>query len=138
MFRPDRGNCPIRPFFKPIGQNRPKSCRLTDDNGCNDYSDSTRDGPLGDPTALVGFGEGPMSIRFSGTRRLRGLCAGLATVAALAATGCQHTYNGQTLPSGYYHSDDVQYFRPGPEFKLANEAAAMQTYAEQQSGRGAP
>jgi hypothetical protein len=32
---------------------------------------------------------------------------------------------GQTLPSGYYLSDDVQYYAPGPEFKLAREAAAL-------------
>jgi hypothetical protein len=31
---------------------------------------------------------------------------------------------GQTLPSPYYLQDDVQYFPPGPEFKLAGEAAA--------------
>ena len=44
---------------------------------------------------------------------------------ALAATGCQVDVGGQTLPSPYYMTDDVQYFAPGPEFKLANEAAAM-------------
>jgi hypothetical protein len=32
---------------------------------------------------------------------------------------------GQTLPSPYHLSDDVQYYAPGPEFKLANEAAAL-------------
>jgi hypothetical protein len=32
---------------------------------------------------------------------------------------------GQTLPSPYWHYDDVQYFPPGNEFKLANEAAHM-------------
>jgi len=41
-------------------------------------------------------------------------------------TGCQVSIGGQTLPSGYYLDDDVQYFRKGPEFKLANEAAALQ------------
>jgi hypothetical protein len=30
-------------------------------------------------------------------------------------------------------SDDIQYFPPGPEFKLAREAAAMKQYAEQQT-----
>jgi hypothetical protein len=39
-------------------------------------------------------------------------------------------YAGQTLPSPYYHSDDIQYYAPGPEFKLAREAAAMQEQAE--------
>jgi hypothetical protein len=44
---------------------------------------------------------------------------------ALGATGCQVSIGGQTLPSPYYLDDDVQYFAPGPEFKLSNEAAAM-------------
>ncbi len=43
----------------------------------------------------------------------------------LGATGCQVSIGGQTLPSPYYMDDDVQYFAPGPEFKLSNEAAAM-------------
>ena len=45
---------------------------------------------------------------------------------ALASTGCQSDYAGQTLPSPYYLTDDVQYYAPGPGFKLAREAAAMQ------------
>jgi hypothetical protein len=52
---------------------------------------------------------------------------GLA-VLALGATGCQVTEGGQTLPSGYYVADDVQYFAPGPEFKLSREAAAQKAY----------
>jgi len=56
---------------------------------------------------------------------VRGL--GLAVV-ALSSTGCQGVYNGQTLPSGYYIQDDIQYFPPGPEFKLSREAAAMKAY----------
>ena len=42
---------------------------------------------------------------------------------------------GQTLPSPYYLNDDVQYFAPGPEFKLAEEAAAMEEYAAEQELR---
>ena len=42
-------------------------------------------------------------------------------------------FGGQVLPSAYYQSDDVQYFAPGPEFKLTREAAAMKAYAEDQS-----
>ena len=34
----------------------------------------------------------------------------------------------QTLPSPWYISDDIQYFPPGPEFKLSREAAAMKAY----------
>jgi hypothetical protein len=45
-------------------------------------------------------------------------------------SGCQVEYAGQTLPSPYYLSDDIQYYAPGPEFKLAREAAAMQEQRE--------
>lgn len=53
------------------------------------------------------------------------LASGLLMLLSLAATGCQMDIAGQTLPSGYYLSDDVQYYAPGPEFKLAREAAAL-------------
>lgn len=59
----------------------------------------------------------------------------LAAAAVVPATGCQVDIGGQTLPSGYYLSDDVQYFPPGPEFKLSREAAAMKTYAEEQAAQ---
>ena len=48
--------------------------------------------------------------------------------AALGSTGCQIVEGGQTLPSGYYIADDIQYFPPGPEFKLSREAAAQKAY----------
>ncbi len=48
-----------------------------------------------------------------------------AILALTAATGCQVSMNGQTLPSPYYLQDDVQYFPSGPEFKLPREAAAL-------------
>lgn len=53
------------------------------------------------------------------------LFAGLMILASLASTGCQMDIAGQTLPSAYYLTDDVQYYAPGPEFKLAREAAAL-------------
>ena len=56
--------------------------------------------------------------------------AGLIAAALLSSTGCQVDVGGQTLPSPYYIYDDVQYFPPGPEFKLAREAAAMKAYDE--------
>ena len=56
---------------------------------------------------------------------LAGLGLGLA---AMSSTGCQGTYAGQTLPSPYYIADDIQYHAPGPEFKLAREAAAQKAY----------
>ena len=49
------------------------------------------------------------------------LSAGLAS-----ATGCQVSIAGQTLPSPYYLTDDVQYFPAGPQNKLANETAALE------------
>jgi len=49
----------------------------------------------------------------------------LVMLGSLASTGCQSDIAGQTLPSPYYLTDDVQYYAPGPEFKLAREAAAL-------------
>ena len=60
---------------------------------------------------------------------LRNALCGVGLVClALSSTGCQGVYNGQTLPSPWYVSDDIQYFPPGPEFKLSREAAAMKAY----------
>ncbi|MEL7497564.1 MAG: hypothetical protein AAFN77_08135 [Planctomycetota bacterium] len=50
---------------------------------------------------------------------------GIAIVGAVASTGCQTSIGGQTLPSGHYLRDDIQYFPKGPEFKLQREAAAL-------------
>lgn len=60
---------------------------------------------------------------------VRSVVCGLGlAVGALSSTGCQGVYNGQTLPSPWYIGDDIQYFPPGPEFKLSREAAAMKAY----------
>ncbi len=59
------------------------------------------------------------------------LCA-CGITAALSLSGCQVSVGGQTLPSPYYLSDDVQYFAPGTEFKLPREAAAMEAYETDQ------
>ncbi len=68
------------------------------------------------------------------TRRpLRIVLAGVGLLAAVSLTGCQVDIGGQTLPSPYYMSDDVQYFAPGPEFKLAREAAALKAAREEQA-----
>ena len=58
---------------------------------------------------------------------------GLGFLAAVGLTGCQVEIGGQVLPSAYYMSDDVQYFPPGPEFKLAREAAAIRQAAEEEA-----
>lgn len=59
---------------------------------------------------------------------LRRAICGVSLVAALSACGCQYDVGGQTLPSAYYLKDDIQYFPPGPEFKLTREAAAQKAF----------
>ncbi|MFM8571781.1 MAG: hypothetical protein ACKOAU_09315 [Pirellula sp.] len=57
----------------------------------------------------------------------------IALVALLGlsmSTGCQVHVAGQTLPSGYYLMDDIQYFPAGSENKLANETAALKADRE--------
>jgi hypothetical protein len=58
-------------------------------------------------------------------RPLRAMLFGLGLLVAVGSTGCQYQLGGQTLPSPYWMTDDVQYFAPGPEFKLSQEAAAQ-------------
>ena len=58
-----------------------------------------------------------------------------ALAASFALCGCTADYSGQSLPSPYYLSDDIQYFPPGPEFKLTREAAAQKEYRETQAQR---
>ncbi len=77
-----------------------------------------------------------MSGSMKRNRPLRWMVVGLGLLAVVAVTGCQVDVGGQTLPSPYYMSDDVQYYAPGPEFKLAREAAAQrEARAEQNSQR---
>ncbi len=59
-----------------------------------------------------------------------GIVVALVGSATLLLTGCQVEMAGQTLPSPYFLTDDVQYYAPGPEFKLAREAAAQKEQAE--------
>ena len=64
------------------------------------------------------------------SKRTRRALAAIVTLPTLMAlTGCQVELAGQTLPSPFYLKDDFQYYAPGPEFKLAREAAAMQEQA---------
>ncbi|QDT71492.1 hypothetical protein [Lacipirellula limnantheis] len=72
--------------------------------------------------------------------RFQMLAGGLLLLACGMSTGCQIDVAGQTLPSPYHLSDDVQYYAPGPEFKLANEAAALaeQRAQEISEPQGAP
>lgn len=74
-----------------------------------------------------------------GTFSAKRMCwsfAGLTLAAlSISSTGCQVVENGQTLPSPYYLYDDVQYFAPGPEFPLSNEAAAQKAYKAEEQAR---
>lgn len=65
-------------------------------------------------------------------RSLAMLLSAGGMLVALGLTGCQSDIGGQTLPSPSYLLDDVQYFAPGPEFKLSREAAAQQAFAADQ------
>lgn len=60
------------------------------------------------------------------SRRFFLLLSGLLILLCSTTTGCQMDIAGQTLPSPWYLTDDVQYYAPGPEFKLAREAAALE------------
>ncbi len=70
--------------------------------------------------------------------RQRWLGFGLVCLSMLAATGCQITEGGQSLPSAYYLSDDVQHFPRGTEFKLSREAAALKEYKATQQLQAQP
>jgi hypothetical protein len=59
----------------------------------------------------------------------------LGTTGCTSGIGWQIWEGGQTLPSGYYLDDDIQYFAPGPEFKLSREAAAQKAYRAEQMQR---
>lgn len=48
----------------------------------------------------------------------------------------QTQIGGQTLPSGYYLRDDVQYFPAGPEEQLPNQKRALEQYRLEQAGGG--
>lgn len=66
---------------------------------------------------------------------LRAVLGCMGALVVLGSTGCQMNIGGQTLPSPYYMSDDVQYFPAGPEFKLSREAAALKAArAEEELG----
>jgi len=63
------------------------------------------------------------------------ICA-VVLAAAATSTGCQINTAGQTLPSPYYIHDDVQYFPPGPEMKLTEEANLMKAYNADREAEG--
>jgi hypothetical protein len=78
-----------------------------------------------------------MTGSFNHQKPLRKLLLALGLLAGVGLTGCQVETGGQTLPSPYYMTDDVQYYPPGSEFKLAKEAAAMKAYSQDQAQQAA-
>ena len=65
-------------------------------------------------------------------------CTALSLIGAMLAlgtTGCQIDVGGQTLPSAWWQTDDVQYFPPGAEFKLAREAASLEAMRRDEKAR---
>jgi hypothetical protein len=78
-----------------------------------------------------------MKGSFNYQNPLRMLLLATGLLAGIGLTGCQTDVGGQSLPSPYYMSDDVQYFPPGNEFKLTREAAAMKAYNQDQAAQQA-
>lgn len=74
-----------------------------------------------------------MTGLFNHQHALRKLLLAFGLLAGAGLTGCQVETGGQTLPSPYYMTDDVQYSPPGSQFKLAKEAAAMKAYSQDQA-----
>ncbi len=70
-------------------------------------------------------------VRVAPTLQDTWLLGGVLASAGLC--GCQTNIGGQTLPSGYYLRDDVQYFPAGPEFLLPETQRAMKDHNAQQA-----
>jgi hypothetical protein len=68
-------------------------------------------------------------------RSLRALLLGLGATLAIGVTGCQSEIGGQTLPSPYYMTNQVQYYQPGPQMRLSQEAAAQKAYNQEEAAR---
>ncbi|MBL4885552.1 MAG: hypothetical protein JKY95_13600 [Planctomycetaceae bacterium] len=66
----------------------------------------------------------------------KSLCAVLlGLLSTTSLTGCQTQMGGQTLPSAFYLTDDVQYFPPGPEEMLPNLQRALKEYKTEQKAQ---
>jgi hypothetical protein len=70
--------------------------------------------------------------------RWKQLLAGVVFGSCLGLTGCMGNYSGQNLPSGYYLNSQVQYYPPGNQFMLTEEAAAQKAYRETQVPQQGP
>ena len=71
-------------------------------------------------------------------RRWKRVLGGVALGSCLGLTGCMGNYSGQNLPSGYYLNSQIQYYPPGNQFKLTEEAAAQKAYRETQVQQQGP
>ncbi|MGL4513554.1 MAG: hypothetical protein ACRCT8_10720 [Lacipirellulaceae bacterium] len=76
-----------------------------------------------------------MNHSLPASRTAAALAASLVLFGTATLTGCQIDVAGQTLPSPYYLTDDVQYYAPASEFKLAKEAAALKAQKEAVASR---
>src|SRR4051812_29442398 len=63
----------------------------------------------------------------------KALFVGVGLLATAGLTGCQSDMNGQVMPSAHASRGDIRYYPSGPEFKLSNEAAAMEAYRRKSS-----
>ena len=63
----------------------------------------------------------------------RAAVVAMAACSLLSAVGCQVDIGGQTLPSPWYQTDDIQYFAPHSEFQLPREAAAQKAFSQDQA-----
>ena len=64
---------------------------------------------------------------------LAGMCLGLCSVAAAAKYADKPQQ--KAVENSFYIRDSIQYFAPGPEFKLSREAAAQQAFKEELAGQ---
>lgn len=55
------------------------------------------------------------------------LCFSVLVMLIAGSVGCQVHVGGQTLPSGHYLQDDVQYHSAGSKNTLQNEAMKLQS-----------
>ena len=99
---------------------------LSDRDGCTDRDICSEDSSSDHREAIM---------KRTSPKHMAAILVGLS-LGAVGLTGCQVTVGGQTLPSPYYLHDDVQYFAPGSEFKLARENAAQKAYASEQAAQG--
>ena len=67
-------------------------------------------------------------------KAVRGLVMAAVACGLASSVGCQVELGGQTLPSPWYLTDDVQYYPPGQPFLLDREAAAIRAAAVETEG----